>query len=183
MPLMHPEKILGENQSPTDTPTDSQVLTFDDTLNEWVASDSAAQTFDRVVKKIDETINSDTVLHDDDELFSALEANKVYAYFGVLFYISGTTPDLKFKLVIPSGSVGTRGSGNLSSSGTVGTTDIITQLTLATSGVGQHTLMIGNITTGSTPGNLQLQWAQNTSNAGDTTVKAGTFFAIWEELP
>lgn len=36
---MFPRKILQRNLSPTDTPTDGQVLTFDNALQLWLASD------------------------------------------------------------------------------------------------------------------------------------------------
>lgn len=42
MPIMHPEKILQRNKSPTDTPADAQVLTFDSASNTWVASNAVA---------------------------------------------------------------------------------------------------------------------------------------------
>lgn len=41
MPTRTPAKILQQRQSTTDTPTDTQVLTFDSASNTWVASDAA----------------------------------------------------------------------------------------------------------------------------------------------
>ena len=41
-----------------------------------------------VIKQVDETINDDTVLHDDDELFFEVEANTIY-YLQFTYYFVG----------------------------------------------------------------------------------------------
>jgi hypothetical protein len=39
-------------------------------------------------------------------------------------------------------------------------------------------LMKGNLNTSGTAGNLQFRWAQNTSNAGATTVRAQSYLSL-----
>lgn len=49
-------------------------------------------------------------------------------------------------------------------------------------GVGtiRHTRIKGFVVNGATPGNLQLQWAQNTANASDTTVRTNSAMKAWK---
>lgn len=145
-------------------------------------SGGTGQTFARVVKKIDETINSSTVLQDDDELFVALNANKIYTWL-LLFYVnSGATPDFKYAFSIPAGATGLR--MDVSQFFVVddeNTSAITTTVNFGTATPVKSSSNWGRVIMGGTAGNLQMQWAQLNSNAGDTTVEAGSLLVVWEE--
>jgi len=144
------------------------------------SSGGTGQTFARIVKKLDETITSDTTLHDDDELFVAVNASKTYYVLFALTVTSHAAADWKFATSTPSGSTATQIVGRFQSNGMFGTND-------PNVGVGSPTdntvqmlhLSMRVITT--TAGNIQFQWAQNISNGNNTTVNQGAFMVVWEE--
>ena len=135
----------------------------------------------RIYKAGDEVLNNDNALQNDDDLLFPIAANEVWHFKFVLNHLSGTTPDIKYAITIPSGtiryayfcyvSIGFGPYGKVLASATafvvdgLGVTD------------GTHNLITvieGIVINGATPGNVQLQWAQNTAEATDTTVKAGS---------
>jgi len=137
------------------------------------------QTFARAVTTSDVTINSDTVLHDDIELFIALDANEVYGFMVFGNYNSGSTPDFKYAFTHPAGSIGTY---NFDAEQT-NVSRVLTNTAGLNGGAGDRLFIaIGRIVMAGTAGDLQFQWAQNTSNAGDTVRKAGSYMVVWEEL-
>jgi hypothetical protein len=131
-----------------------------------------------VVKTADETVNGDDTLQNDDELLFAVAVSEVWTFRFILISLSGSTPDIKFAVTIPTNAavkyalkglnaassfteqVGRASAAALNVIGrgvTVGTHEEIVEL-------------FGTVTVGDTAGNVQLQWAQNTSNATDTKV-------------
>jgi len=147
------------------------------------SSGGTGQTFARVVKKIDETIQSSNTLHDDDELFIALNINKVYHFIGSLYYDSGSTPDFKYAATFPTSATNRRVNDNWQSITKRNTSDFST-VSGNIAGVGAAIGTVayeGFIVMSTTAGNFQIQWAQNTSAPEDTIVKAGSFLVVWEE--
>lgn len=136
-----------------------------------------------VRKTSTETVNGSDVLQNDDELLMAMAANEVVAFVGVLFYASGATPDFKAAFTIPSGTIIWGWAGNSIAS----TADALAYSTVSAasgsalaiggSGGTASAMIVGLAANGATPGNLQLQWAQNTSNASNTQVVAGSWLA------
>lgn len=136
-------------------------------------------TFARVIKILDETINSDIVLHNDNELFVALEASKTYGFIFLVYQNTGSTPDIDFAFSVPSGATG--GWNIFASNNTI---EIAFGAEIKSNGFGVTRIQpyMGRVIMDTTPGNLQLQWAQTISNAGDTSVLAGTTLVVWEEI-
>jgi hypothetical protein len=137
-------------------------------------------------KGASQSVTSSATLVNDDALYIALLADAEYRFDLWLLYEGGTqgNSDLKWAWTGPSGytinytlngvgtgGVGTPGFVRGAAGGSVGTNGSTNQL-----GV----LMVGTITTGSTPGTLQLQWAQNTPNATATTVLPGSQLSAWQ---
>jgi len=143
---------------------------------------SSGNTFARVVKKVDQTKTADTTLADDDELVVALEANKMYGYFFVLFIISPAAADYKIRFDIPAGA--TSAFTGLIRMDSVGEAiDAEASRAMLTSGINQSMGAAGRVVMAGTAGNLAMQWAQNSSNAGNTITQRGSYLVVWEELP
>jgi len=145
----------------------------------YVDSAASGLTFARVVKSVTETINSDSVLHNDDELFFVANANKTYGGIIGLHLESGSTPDFKSALSIPSGASARRVNGSWGTSATAVADFTVAQVIPMTGPPGMLAVYFRVIIT--TAGTVNYQWAQNVSNAGDTSVLQGSFMTIWEE--
>lgn len=119
----------------------------------------------RIVRKTaDQTVNNSVVLVNDDDLKLAVAANEVWAFEIFILQNSGAAPDIKYVGVGPAGStVFMKLTQN--SSAVVGISNL---------GLGRaadaHVELTGIIINGATPGDLQLQWAQNLADASDTDV-------------
>lgn len=126
-------------------------------------------------------VNNSTVLVNDPVLFWALQANAVYDIRMAILYTSNATANLKWAFTFPAGcrldfgfsglllggvnAVDTRAAINLGSGVTIQTAG----------GTAPEALHInGTIRVGATPGNLQFQFAQNTANASNTVINAGS---------
>lgn len=156
-------------------------------------SDLASTATEGVVRKAsNETISASTTFQNDDELVIALDANSNYIIDGMVSYSSPTAADIKFQFTAPSGATGRRHitypnptatsclSTAQSTYGASLTTDA-TQIGAIGAGVQCEALFNVHLATAGTAGNLVLQWAQDTSDAGNTVVHAGSFFR-WRKL-
>lgn len=139
-----------------------------------------------VIKPSDQSVTSSTVLVNDTALFAAVVASATYDFMLYLDFEGGTlnASDLKFQLTVPAGAalraqrIYTTTAGAASVSNTI--TDGVTTVA-GTNGAGvlQAALMEGSLVVGATQGNLQLQWAQNTSSATATIVHAQSKLRLW----
>ena len=132
-----------------------------------------------VIKGSDESVTSSTTLQNDNELVIAVVASATYDFRCYLDFEGGTqgSSDIKWTWVIPaSASIRYRAVyTNTSGSAITGTTNLDSDVvTAGTSGAGtlRGTEMVGTLVVGANAGNVQLQWAQNTSNATPTIVHA-----------
>lgn len=136
----------------------------------------------RIVRKTsDETVNNSATFQDDNELFLSVEASTSYRVHLQLVYQSNATPDFKYQFTAPSGAtfpVWTflgKGGGVLvhdiagSSGGVVGLDGNAANTAFEAWGI---------LVVSSTAGTLRVQWAQNTANASDTIVRAGSFLEL-----
>lgn len=146
-----------------------------------------------IAKTADETINSSTTLQNDDHLVLSVVANAVYLFTLDLYMTESTdyVGDFKMSFTCPTGATfDMHGAGAHATSFTGGTSsdgEWIGKLA-ATSAAATLAFGVGNVLTGvriygrlvmsSTAGNFQLQWAQNTSDASGTTLKAGSYMAM-----
>ena len=134
-----------------------------------------------VIKQSDESVTSSITLQNDDELLVALDANTFYTFEALLGYTGAAAGDLKVAFTVPAGAAilvqgwgfdtpfavtpvltAANGSGTALNFGCNGTT------------VPVSAKIQGAITTAATAGNLQLQFAQVSSNGTATTMKAGS---------
>lgn len=137
-------------------------------------------------KTADETIASTTTLQDDNDLFVSVEANAIYHVIVSLKELSQPGDDFK------TGWTGPAGYGfNGEARGPSGAAAALTDLVAADVGTGSHGIQFGGIasfnlpvriegilTTSGTAGTFRLQWAQFSSSASGTTVKAGSFMVL-----
>jgi Collagen triple helix repeat (20 copies) len=134
-------------------------------------------------KPANEQLQLSTTLQDDDNFSITLGANETWIFEGWLIVFSSTTsPDFKLAFTVPTGAT-LRWSGI--GDGNAGTDhEVITasgasdsyQVTSA-AGVRDTILVHGIVTTGATPGTLQMQWAQNTNDAAPIVLEAESY--LW----
>lgn len=134
-----------------------------------------------VRKLSDESISSNAVLQDDDELVLPVAANTVYEMDCFVRYSSGTTPDIKFAWTFPAGAL-MRYSGIVYP--VAGATTIFQFVQTDTIGCEGSTSgpgvarFAGTVITSATSGSLRLQWAQNTSTASATIVQQHSYLKL-----
>lgn len=145
---------------------------------------------DVVVKAANETVTSSTTFQDDNDLFVSVSANATYEVKLFLLHDSDATAagDIKIQWTAPAASTMTWGSqgANVSttSSSAVTETNMQSRTISENAGygggdsTGTVAFIQGVLTTSATAGTLQLQWAQNTSNAVASTVRAGSTLSV-----
>jgi len=139
-------------------------------------------TFDRVVKKVDETVNNSTVLQDDDELFSTLAINKTYFFQLIMLYNAGVVPEIKYAFTVPAlASVAILDDDRWDSGGDRNLKDGTVATEIGSAGVDQAMAVFGRVIMGATAGDLTFQFAQVVSDGADTTVLQGSVLIVWEE--
>ena len=159
---------------PIPTWTANQVLASDD-INQWFVPLAA-------YKAADQSVTSSSTLVNDTALVLTPRINCVYWMELYVSYEGGTngSADLKAQFTVPAGAAIIYAETHNSSAaiGTVvtGLKAAASTLTAGTNGAGsvQPLFATGTFTMGTTPGNLQFQWAQNTPSATATIVHAGS---------
>ena len=166
-------------------PTNNQILLFNTTTNRWEFVDfsSGGQTFARVVKKVDQIVNSITVDQNDNELLVALTINKTYGFLLYILMQSAADADYKYSFAIPAGASGLKSIGTLGAQTASGTGSITGSVGPATDGNIQNIMVMGRVIMGGTAGNLQYKFSQISSKASDTITLQGSYLVVWEELP
>lgn len=139
------------------------------------------------MKSVDNSLpNNTTTLTNDGELILPVLANKKYGLVGCLIYDSSTTADFNAFFTTPSGSTlrwTLMGFDLTATTGqSAGTIVLFMGTTVAVGGVGVGTtriaVPIGSVVTGANAGNVQLQFAQNISDASPTTLHAGSWIGL-----
>lgn len=137
----------------------------------------------------DQSLTSNTTMQNDNDLFLTLSAaNATYLFDGYVVYMQNTSPgtaDLKYQWTAPAGaSLFVTGFGTSAASST-------TTYDVTANGAGSVRTVPSNLTvamsfeprgyvqTAATTGNLQLQWAQNTTSTTPLFVKAGSWLRMW----
>lgn len=137
-------------------------------------------------KSSNQSVTSSTTLVDDSALYVPLLASAVYFFTCVLGYEGGTrgSSDIKVAWSLPTdasmvyaltgyttGGDATAGYWETESASPTGTNGSTTPISA---------VLNGTVTMSSTAGNMQLQWAQNTSSSTATTVLAGSVLVAWQ---
>jgi hypothetical protein len=130
-------------------------------------------------KSADESVTSSSVLQNDDNLLFAMGANDIwYVNVGILFFDNSSgVANIKVAFTIPSGSLALYNTFPAAGSLTViwhewrvsGTSE-----NFSGTNTDRFVNITGTVKNGATPGNFQMQWAQNTSNGSAVTVKIGS---------
>lgn len=128
-----------------------------------------------VRKASDQSVNNSSGLQNDSALLFAVGANETWTFTSILNTNSGTTPDIKFALSVPSGAA----SFSLLHGDFGGT--YVAKMPAALNGVGADTpaMITGVVRTSTATGNVTLQWAQNVANVSDTKVLADSVLMAW----
>jgi hypothetical protein len=134
-------------------------------------------------KTSDQSIASSTTLTNDTELAVTVAANEIWAFEWVLMIAANVTANAKIAFTFPTGgTLALTGSGSdaagtftrFRQSSTTTPTTASTISGTAFYAVPDATVLQGTFVNGGTGGTLQLQWAQNTSNASATIMKRGS---------
>ena len=134
-----------------------------------------------VRKPSDEPLTSNTTLQNDDHLLAAMLANEAWQFKLIVLVTGNTTGNIKIAFTIPSGTLHMVGVAK-DASGTVVQQDFLSSGTdvrnfLVPGATALPIVIQGVVVCGGTPGNFQMQWAQNVSNATTTNVKANS--TLW----
>lgn len=141
---------------------------------------------DAAYKSVDQSVTSSTTLVNDNALFLPLLASATYFFAFSIIYEGGTqgSSDIKTAWTFPSGTTMRYTPVRYNTAGTLASfpniqTDVVAS---ATSGAGTLRSFqgTGTVITSTTAGNLQLQWAQNTSSGTATIVHAGSSIDAWQ---
>lgn len=130
-----------------------------------------------IIKPTDQPLTSSTAMQNDTALFLPVVAGATYDFCCYLDFEGGTAgaSDLKWTWALPSGATMRYASGHVNTGSFVFTSYTGASTVVASSagaGVIQAVTMEGTLVTAGTAGNIQLQWAQNTSSATATIVHA-----------
>jgi hypothetical protein len=132
-----------------------------------------------VVKPSDTARSTNTSLTNDPDLTLAVAASCTYDFRCLVIFTASSGGDIQWTWSVPSGAtmryqcVHNEGGGTGVGNSAVIDTAAFTGFAAGGGGTtNEGLLMDGTFTTSSTSGNLVLQWAQNASNAGATTVRA-----------
>lgn len=169
---------VAEGQVIYETDTDKVFATTDaGTTWVYVGGNSLGGNFEigetRItIKTADETINAVGAFQDDNHLFSSVVPG-TYFFRHHWAYTSGATPDIKSQFTWPTST--TMQYWTQASISTHAATGLIQTSTVIYDGDGAEVsvLTVGRIVVANA-GTFQWQWAQNTSNASNTTVRAAS---------
>ena len=129
-----------------------------------------------VRKSADESLTSDAVLQDDDELLFAIGANETWIFQFNLMYTTLATPDIQFAVTAPTGATCDYAGGSIDMGDGAGSTTCGGAVAVVGGSATANSplYVYGAIANGSTAGTVRLQWAQNTSNSNATTIHRGS---------
>lgn len=127
----------------------------------------------RAGKTSTQTVNNSATLVNDTEMFWAVEANAIYDLDILLLYNSNATADFKWAWTYPTGLTMAYSVLAFNTASTLFIDATFTESATVNAGGDGTDLPVwlkGSVIVGSTAGTLQLQWAQNTANASNTTL-------------
>lgn len=147
----------------------------------WCAEQRIWQVF---IKPSDQTKTTDITYAADEYLAFIVKANRDYSVRGLVWFDAAATPDFKFRITGPTTGSRVRIRGKFANASAAADTDFV-DVAFATShpvtGTGTNggyvsfELLLQN---GTDDGTVAFEWAQNTSDAGDTTVRSGSYLEV-----
>jgi hypothetical protein len=150
-------------------------------VNNWL-------TPDVIVKPSDQSVTSSIVLVNDIDLVLALGASTRYLLTAFLVYEGGTqgSSDMKFSFTTPAGATlrymayCQTTAGAFAGAAVRAATSVIS---CGSTGAGNSlgVMISGTIAVSTTAGNLQLQWAQNSSSATATIMHQNSWLCLQRE--
>jgi hypothetical protein len=144
-----------------------------------------ASSWTLVKKTTDESRNNNVTTANDSELLFSMTSGVEYAIRGKIFYTTTAAADLKYRFSGPTTSsvlkyvrvTNTNGTGANPFLALGLTTSLDTvDIALTDNASGLVIIELDAVVIPSATGNFAFQWAQNTSNAGPTTVYGGSYF-------
>ena len=160
---------------------------FRDEEDEFFTKESDDAFRSKVKRKtITQTVDSGTTgttLVNDDELFMTLSPESTYTFRVILDVDSQSTPLFKWKFTVPEGVTGSYNADLIDKDAVEVQSAVVSDLTTIKDtndmSIGNNIIKInGIIETGTTSGNIQLQWAQLYSSANDTSVLVNSYMVI-----
>lgn len=136
------------------------------------------------IKTADESVSSSTTVQDDDHLFFTLAANSFYELKCWLrVYAATGTPHFRYAFVEADGEYDTYvrsfDQGGTTTTASDAANESVVDDVLALNAATEKLMEItGWIRTGGSGGVFKLQWAQWTSDATATTVRAGSYMKV-----
>lgn len=121
-------------------------------------------------------VNATATLQPDDELLFPVGASETWSFRYVVQANAAATPDIKFAVNAPAGSTCVVAVSNVED--TVGVSNLgcgVSSGIMVSTGADEIYEIVGTVVTAGTAGNVTLQWAQNTPDAANVTVYAGSF--------
>lgn len=133
-------------------------------------------TFAKAVTIVAQTITTEIVFQNVDVILFTATANKTYGFMIRLFFTSPATADIQFQFSLPAGA-----SVDYETTDANGENTTATTFAVSTNGGNQQIVIWGQIDMAGTAGTVQLQFRQQASDAGDTTLHRGNFMVVWED--
>jgi hypothetical protein len=139
-----------------------------------------------LVKSADETVTSSATIQDDNHLNFAVAANRTYELSGAITADNTTNSiDIKVAFQLPTGGsinvyvLGVQDAGGLAIQGSARLTVSNTPKTITISGAVSTLIQFrGIVVIGNNSGNVKFRWAQGTSNATGTIVRANSYMVL-----
>lgn len=128
-------------------------------------------------KTADESVTSSTVLQNDNHLVVPVKAYRRYMFYVWGSFYSDPAADFKYAFDVPSGCDGSYITYRLNETNV---NPLPASDTISSGGSEDEFWLRGYLYTGSTAGNITLQWAQNTSNVVATTLFTGSLMVLYE---
>lgn len=137
----------------------------------------------RAITTVDVTKNANTTLGNITGLAVALEANKTYIFKALIKYSTELAADIKFAFTVPAAAAIIWQSVENSALASLGEREEGASggnINFLGGGSNNLALAEGIVINGANAGDLQGQFAQNTSDASDTIVQIGSSLIAWK---
>jgi hypothetical protein len=148
----------------------------------------------QVIKKTaDQSVTNSTTLVDDNQLFYPLQVGTSYYFEALIEFTATAGGDIQLAFTIPTAatlrwgpanSIKIDPAGAIVVEGQTTTSGTAVSFGYATGGTRQQILIKGYVACGAIAGNLQLQFAQDTADAGPTTIRNGSsYLSVFRYIP